>query len=133
LFLVMAALVLVACGDKEEEMTTEELKQSIKESEEELKETYRSMNKKSENDNDEEVTEAVEEQSNSYNEDDDTYIILGNDTLNVNKEMNFGHGNLNVELQSVEVDGDELSLGFWWNHWASNEDIHFSYFAYPSV
>jgi len=52
-------------------------------------------------------------------------------TIKVDKEIELG--NINLRLENVYVEGNELSFGFWWNHWASNDKVHFSYFAYPVV
>lgn len=53
--------------------------------------------------------------------------------IEVNEVIEFEHGNLNIELQNVYIEDDKLIFGFWWNHWASNDKVHFSYFAYPVV
>lgn len=83
--------------------------------------TKESSSNANETDND----ESIDNDSNN-NEDEELKI-------EVNKEFEFEYGGLKLGIQTVKVVDNKLSFGFWWNHWAGNEDVHFSYFAYPIV
>lgn len=54
-------------------------------------------------------------------------------TIDVNKEMEFDMGNLTLDIESIYIEDNTLSLGFWWNYWSSYEEAHFLLFAYPVV
>ena len=54
-------------------------------------------------------------------------------TIEINKEIEFDIGNLTLDIESVYVEGNTLSFGFWWNYWSSYDEAHFLLFAYPVV
>lgn len=54
-------------------------------------------------------------------------------TIDINKEIEFDIGNLTLDIESVYVEGNTLSFGFWWNYWSSYDEAHFLMFAYPVV
>lgn len=89
----MAALLLVACGSKEDEKTMES-------------------------------DEVEQDVSGDKDESEEKVIEL-------NKEIELD--NINIKIENVYVEDDKIRFGFWWNHWASNDKIHFSVLAYPVV
>jgi len=54
-------------------------------------------------------------------------------TYEINEEFEFDYGNLDLELQNIYVEDGELKFGIWWKHWATNDKIHFEYFAHVKV
>src|SRR5699024_2484532 len=54
-------------------------------------------------------------------------------TIDVNKEIEFVMGNLTLDIESVYVEDNTMSVGFWWNYWSSYDEAHFLLFAYPVV
>src|SRR5699024_5071893 len=54
-------------------------------------------------------------------------------TIENKKENELDIGNLTLDIESVYVEGNTLSLGFWWNYWSSYDEAHFLLFAYPVV
>ena len=54
-------------------------------------------------------------------------------TIDINKEIEFDMGNLTLDIESVYVEDNTLSFGFWWNYWSSYDEAHFLLFAYPVV
>lgn len=54
-------------------------------------------------------------------------------TIDVNKEMEFDIGNLTLDIETVYIENNTLSFGFWWNYWSSYDEAHFLLFAYPVV
>src|SRR5699024_7630340 len=54
-------------------------------------------------------------------------------TRDINKKIEFDMCTLKLDIESVYVEGNTLSLGFWWNYWSSYDEAHFLLFAYPVV
>src|SRR5699024_8195772 len=55
------------------------------------------------------------------------------DALPIYKEMEFDMGNLTLDIESVYIENNTMSFGFWWNYWSSYDEAHFLLFAYPVV
>lgn len=85
----------------------------------------------------EETEDQVEEDSEEEEATEDEPVAEQEDEgvtdkeIEVNEEIELG--NITIKLENVYIKDNELSFGFWWNHWASNDEVHFSYFAYPVV
>src|SRR5699024_7851885 len=45
----------------------------------------------------------------------------------------FDIGNVNIEVQTVNVEGESLTVPIWWNHWAGNKKVHLTALVYPVV
>src|SRR5699024_9640166 len=54
-------------------------------------------------------------------------------TIDINKEIEFDMGNLTLDIESVYIENNTMSFGFWWNYWSSYDEAHFLLFAYPVV
>src|SRR5699024_2215943 len=54
-------------------------------------------------------------------------------TIEINKEIEFDIGNLTLDIESVYIENNTMSFGFWWNYWSSYDEAHFLLFAYPVV
>ena len=116
LIVVVVLIAMIVPEDEEEvaedtEEKTEETNQEVEDNE-----SNESNEEAEENNEDkEDVKETPEEKK----------------TINVNEEIELG--NINIDIENAYVENNVLSFGFWWNHWASNEKIHFSVLAYPVV
>ena len=52
-------------------------------------------------------------------------------TIKVNQE--FDIGNVNIEIQTVKVSDDTITVPIWWSHWAGDKKVHLTALAYPIV
>src|SRR5699024_6375562 len=52
-------------------------------------------------------------------------------TIKVGKE--FDIGNVNIEVQTVKVSDDTITVPVWWSHWAGDKKVHLTALAYPIV
>lgn len=55
----------------------------------------------------------------------------GEQAIKVDEEYELG--NVKIEVELVKIDEDELTLPFWWSHWATNDKAHFEALAYVTV
>lgn len=82
LFILMAALLLVGCGGKEDEKTTDELKEDVKEAEEELQDGYKNMNEESSLDEDSEESISSESETEEVSEETEDDDVSSEDNTN---------------------------------------------------
>src|SRR5699024_885082 len=54
-------------------------------------------------------------------------------TIDINKEIEFDIGNVTLDIESVYIENNKMSFGFWWNYWSSYDEAHIMLFAYPVV
>lgn len=55
------------------------------------------------------------------------------DTKKIKLDKEIELDNVKIEVEQLRVNDDELTLPFWWSHWASNDKVHFQALAYVVV
>lgn len=126
-FWLIVAVVIIAM------IVTEDEEETTKDNVEENKEETSKENKKEETAKEEEkVTEEKKEEPVEQAEQEDAEEVEQKEKkIEINKDIEIG--NVAIDLRSVTVDDDKLSVFAWWFHGAAREKIHFSVLATISV
>ena len=73
------------------------------------------------------------EENKPVDNDETTPIEEESTTKKIEVNQDFEINNVKISLQSITVEDEIITIPFRWQHWVSNDEVHFSVLAYVAV